>query len=228
MKPVILSFVLAASVIVPAHSQQAEPYLTWTADQALKTGKAMVATGRVGGVWDTRVVHTESAINYKLRATWLTPEVIRAAARLEQLRSRLSDEQTRALVDEADLPGQTVFLVEIDPNEGSGVIPLDWRVFLQPKGAPPGGPNAVPGTKSPAFRNIKALAGVMPRNYDYDRFWVSFPVVNEKNEPLIPPSVQEVELIVGIYNKEGRATWRVPSSIRERITALTKTQTQKE
>ncbi len=24
-------------------------------------------------------------------------------------------------------------MIEIDPNEGSGVIPLDWRALLQPK-----------------------------------------------------------------------------------------------
>jgi len=45
----------------------------------------MRANGRVGGWFDARVVHTEHSYNYKLRATWLTPEVIRASARMIQL-----------------------------------------------------------------------------------------------------------------------------------------------
>lgn len=100
-------------------------YLTWPASTAESIGRAMRATGRVGGFFDFRVKSTNKSYNYKLRATWLTPDVIRATARLEQLRNRLSEEATRRLVVEAEGAGDTVVLVEIDPREGSGVIPRD-------------------------------------------------------------------------------------------------------
>ena len=41
----------------------------------------------MGGWLDTRILSTEHSYNYKLRATWLTPEVIRATARLAQVQS---------------------------------------------------------------------------------------------------------------------------------------------
>src|SRR5262245_20676969 len=39
--------------------------------------------------------------------------------------------QVRGLVSEADVPEFTVILVELDPNEGSGVILLDWVAFFK-------------------------------------------------------------------------------------------------
>jgi hypothetical protein len=194
-----------------------EPYLSWTSDQASEIGAATRATGKIGGSRDDRIADTDHAINYKLRATWLTPEVIRASARLEQLRARLTDDQTRALVAEADAAGDVVIMVEIDPNEGSGVIPLDWRVFLQPKGQRPESPGAIPGIKSPQLRKVKALSGVMRRDYDYDVFWIVFPLV-ENGMSVLPPGTSEVELLVGIYNREGRVSWPIPESIRPKIT----------
>ena len=77
----------------------------------------------MGGRLDTRILSREHSYNYKLRATWLTPEVIRATARLAQVRNWLSVEETLALVAEAEAAGDTVILVEIDPREGSGVVP---------------------------------------------------------------------------------------------------------
>ena len=77
----------------------------------------------MGGRWNTRILSREHSYNYKLCATWLTPEVIRATARLAQVRNWLSVEETLALVAEAEAAGDTVILVEIDPREGSGVIP---------------------------------------------------------------------------------------------------------
>ncbi len=201
-----------------ARSQQ-ESYLSWTADEAVKAGKAMRVNGTVGGHFDFRVIHTERSYNYKLRATWLSPEVIRATARLEQLRMRLSDEQTKALVAEAEAEAKTgtVFLVEIDPREGSGVIPLDWRAILQPKGLKVGAPGALTGVSTPALKKVKALAGVAQRDYSYDVFWVVFPLLDDKGAPVFSDSVREIELVVGIYNKEGRVSWPVPESIRQRM-----------
>lgn len=197
-----------------------EDYLTWTESRAESVGKSMRENGKAGSVFDFRVIHTDHAINYKMRATLMTPEVIRATARLEQIRNRLSDEETRKLVVEAEEAGNLVVMVEIDPREGSGVIPLDWRVFLQPKGFKPGGPGAVAGVKSPQFRKIKALAGVSRRDYDYDVFWVSFPLVDENKKPLFADNLSEFDLFVGIYNKEGQVSWRIPESIKQKTKEL--------
>ena len=52
----------------------------------------------------------------------MTPEAIRAAARLEQLKRHLTDSETRELVMEAEKPDGLVAFIEINPREGSGVI----------------------------------------------------------------------------------------------------------
>src|SRR3990172_4293907 len=90
----------------------AEDYLTWDAGKAHSIGDSTYERGRVGGYFDTRLLKTERSYNYKLAATWLTPDVIRATARLEQLRLRLSVEQARALVADAEAAGDTVIMVE--------------------------------------------------------------------------------------------------------------------
>lgn len=222
---IIISFALLAatySVSAQTPASDSESYLSWNAKQVEAIGKQTRASGKVGSSFDFRVIHTEHAINYKLRATLMTPEVIRASARLEQLRNRLTDEQTRTLVREAEAAGDLVVMVELDPREGSGVIPLDWRVFLQPKGLKNGSEGSITGNKSPQLRNVKALSGVVRRDYDYDVFWVSFPLVDENKVPLIAADVAEIELLVGIYSNEGRVTWRMPESIREKIRSLSK------
>jgi len=164
---------------------------------------------------------TEHSYNYKLRATWLTPEVIRATARLAQIRSWLSVEETRALVAEAEAAGDTVIMVEIDPREGSGVVPRDWLALLRPKGAQKTSTllTGSKGTSVARLRKLKGLAGVMPRDYDYDVFWVVFSLVSGSGETLFPSSAREVELIVRIRGKEGRVHWPIPESIRERSRA---------
>jgi hypothetical protein len=201
---------------------QSEEYLSWSAQQAQSIGKSLRNNGRVGGIMGFRGLHTERAGNYKLRATWMTPEVIRASARIEQIRSRLSDDKTKALVAEAEAAGDTVIMIEIDPREGSGVIPLDWQSFLQPKNLKEGNAGAVTGINSPKLRDAKAFAGVVQRDYDYDVFWVVFQLVNEKGESIFSDSVKEAELVVRIYDKEGKVSWPIPDSIRDRIRDMTK------
>jgi hypothetical protein len=188
-----------------------DKYLTWTAKQAVAIGTAAYQRGRVGGLFDTRGLKTERATNYKLAATWLTPEAIRATARLLQLRSRLSEPETRALVAEAESVPGTVLMIEIDPREGSGVIPSDWTAVLQPKGQPQ---HAVRGTVNPQLRDLKALAGVLTRNYDYDRFWVTFPLKRVDGGPLFSDTEPLAELTVRIGDKEGRVEWPVPATLR--------------
>lgn len=114
----VCSLLLAlGSLPVSTSAGPDEGYLTWTAKQAEAIGTSAHRRGRVGGVFDVRMLKTERSYNYKLAATWLTPEVIRATARLLQLRSRLSDAETRDLVAEAEAISGMVVMVEIDPRE---------------------------------------------------------------------------------------------------------------
>ena len=199
---------------------QHDAYLSWSEERAVTVVRSMRADGRVGGWLDTRILNTERSYNYKLRATWMTPDAIRASARLAQLAAYLSDDETRALVAEAESAGDTVVMVEIDPREGSGVIPLDWIALLQPKH--PGGQveRPVRGQSNRNLRRVKALSSGLPREYDYDVFWVVFPLLHADGSATLPEGTAEAELIVRIYDKEGRVQWRIPASISRRSLAL--------
>lgn len=217
----ILIICVISSVIVFAQSGESDTgYLSWNSKQIERVGKAHRKSDAIGKTLSFRVFDTERAYNYDLRVTLMTPEMIRASARFQQLRNRLSDDQTKALVKEAEEAGDLVAMIEIDPSEGSGVIPLDWRVFLQPKGLANDAEGAVAGVKSPHLRKVKALGGVFRRDYDFDLFFVSFPLVDENKEPLISPDLAEIEVYVGVYKSEGRVSWRLPESVREKIRFL--------
>ena len=204
--------VLAVTPVFGERSDQSGPpsanYLTWTLEQAQQIGRSTRVNGRVGG--GQGLLHTERAHSYKLRATWLTGDAIRATARLVQLAEGLSNDQTEGLVTAAQAAADLVLMVEIDPIEGSGVIPLDWVAQLGPKGARPGELGTVRGTSVPKLRDVRALAGVFRRDYDYEVFWIVFPRSSETGAPVLPASVSEAELVVRIYNREGRVKWPVP------------------
>jgi hypothetical protein len=207
---------LVAALTVTAVAQVADDgWLSWSASSADSIGKQAYVKGRVGGWFDTRLLKTERSYNYKLAATWMTPDVVRAAARLVQLARHLDNEATRRLVADAEAAGHTVVMVEIDPREGSGVIPDDWTATLQFDGGEP-----ILGTNVPALRQMPALAGVLRRNYDYDRFWVAFPLVGSDGAPLVAEAAARATLVVRIHDKEGRVEWPVPSSIRQRARTL--------
>lgn len=208
----VLFSVLAAITAATAGAQ--DDFLKLDAKTAKATALSMRVNGRVGGTFDFRVTSTERSYNYKLRATWLTPEVIRATARLFQMADGLSDEQTRKLVAEAQAVGDTVILVEIDPREGSGIIPQQWTALLMPRGADPAGPRAVRGTSVPKLRDVRVLAGAAQRDYAYDVFWVVFPLRLPDGQPLFGESDREAELLVRIYNKGGQVQWTIPDSLR--------------
>jgi hypothetical protein len=209
---VLLVIAVVAAVLRLAAAQAGpDDYLSWSSKQSETVGRQMYQKGRVGGVFDLRMLKTDRSYNYKLAATWLTPDAIRATARLAQLSGRLSEAETRALVKAAEAAGDTVIMVEIDPREGSGVIPNDWQAFLQPKDRPDA---AVRGTIKPELREVKALAGVLRRNYDYDRFWVTFPMTGSTGAPLFAATDANAELVVRIYDKEGRVDWPIPASVR--------------
>ena len=192
-------------------------YLTWSEDRCRQIGDFMRRGGRAGSAFSLRGLHSERAFNYKLRATWLTPEVIRATARQAQLESALSDEETAALVEQADEMAHTVFLVEIDPNEGSGVIPLDWVAMLR---ADTSEPAVTRGAKERSLRRVRALAGTHRRDYSYDRFWVAFPLISDDGEVTIPPEAGNVELVVRIRTQTGTVSFPVPTSVRQKAAAL--------
>jgi hypothetical protein len=212
MVRLILFVTMAWMTVAPAAGAQdvrsRPPYLTWSAAEAERIGKSARVSGRVGGVFDFRGVHTERSFNYKLRATWLTKGVIRATARLLQLTERLTDRQAEALVQEAVAAGEIVIMVEVDPREGSGVIPNDWAAFLGPAG---NDRDVARGTNAPALENVKALHGVYRRDYNYERFWVVFPSKTAEGAPLFPAGVKQAELTVRISSKEGRVLFSVPA-----------------
>jgi hypothetical protein len=194
--------------------------------QANAIAQSTYHDGKVGSrtllVWtgvDTRWLKTERAQNYKLRATWFTPEVIRGTARFAQLQSRLRNDEVERLIGDAETAGDTVVMVELDPSQGSGVIPPDWEAFLQPVGATRP-EQAIKGQENSDLRKIRVLQGVRQRNYDYDRFWVVFRLVSESGEPLLAPDTRELDLVVRIYNREGHVRWTVPQSVKEKIQVL--------
>jgi|GEM_PF-954187 len=199
-----------------------EGYLSWNAQQAMKIGESWRVKGRVGGYFDTRVFDTDKSYNYKLRATLMSPEVIRATARIEQLRSSLTNDETRNLVKEAEDEESLIVIVEIDPREGSGIIPNDWRALLEPKGVDQNANRKIRGATNNELRDIKALKGVVKRDYDYDIFWVEFPLKDEKGNSFWNTVPNEIELVVGIYNKEGRVTWKVSDALKTRIEKIIK------
>jgi hypothetical protein len=122
-------------------------------------------------------------------------------------------------VEEAEAAGDTVVLVEIDPREGSGVIPLEWEAYLRPRAEKNSGFMGVAGLKIDKLRDIKVLASLMPRDYSYDRFWIVFRLADDHVQSIFPGTARECELVVRIHDKEGRVTWTIPESIRQRAAA---------
>ena len=190
----------------------------WDGKGATSVGRSMRISGQVGGE-DWRIVNTDRSYNYKLRATWLTPEVICAAARLAQISQGLSEDETQALVVEAEKVSDTVILVEIDPREGSGVIPRDWIAQLRPRTQGPDSTRMVRGVSAPQLRELRALAGTERSDYAYDVFWVVFPLHRPDGKPVFADSDAEAELVVRIYDKVGRVRWTIPDSIRKKMSS---------
>lgn len=58
------------------------------------------------------------------------------------------------------------------------------------------------------------LSGTKGRDYSYERFWLTFSLVDDDGQPLLPETIREAELVVRIYNKEGRVSWPIPPSHR--------------
>jgi len=187
-------------------------FLSLSEKQARQTINGMRVNGQVGGSWDLRVTSTDRSYNYKLRATWLTPAAVEAAARLLQLTKGLGEDQALALVKEVRAVPAYFLLVELDPREGSGVIPKDWIARFGPRGAEN---RQVVGQVVPEEGAWRKLVGAFPRDYSYDIFLLKFPAQVEGGRLLFEPADTEAELVVRIYNKSGRVRWQTPADTRK-------------
>lgn len=215
LAPMFVAALVTGAAAIGQASDDA--FLAWPRRDAMAIVEGMRRTDNVGNRMSFRGLKTDRAINYKLRATWLTPDVVRATARAIQLDERLSPSDARRLVEEAEAAADTVFFVEIDPNEGSGIVPLDWTAILQPRGLPRGAAGAVRGVLAPKLREVRALGGLFKRDYAYDAFWISFRLTPEERAVLFAPAVTEVELVVSIQGREAIVSWPVLAVIRDRL-----------
>ncbi len=150
--------VLFPLLLVAAVPGAEDDFLGWDARQAKAIALATRVNGQAGKSLDFRVTGTDRSYNYKLRATWMTPQVIRAVARLQQFAKALTAEETRKLVREAEAAGEIVIQVEIDPREGSGVIPNDWVALLGTRTGQAAASRTVRGASKPKLRDLPALA----------------------------------------------------------------------
>lgn len=215
-----LTITLFCAFVQAQNGELDKNYLSWSEKQTAQIGETWRVKGRIGGFFDNRISSTDKAYNYKLRATLMSPELIRAAARREQIRNRLTEDETRKLVAEAENEQSLVVLIEVDPREGSGIIPNDWRVMMQTKGANAESNKTIRGLKKQSLGDIIALKSVFTRDYDYDIFWVAFPLKDEKGIAVWSSVPSELEIIVGIYNKEGRVNWKISDALKSRIKNL--------
>lgn len=215
----LVAFVAASLSGLSAFGQGSQ-FLSWSAKQAQTIGNSGFKQGRVGGWFDARVINTDRSYNYKLAATFFSPDVVRASLRMRQLALRLPDQSVTDLAHEAIVERLGfVVLIEIDPREGSGVIPREWHAFLEPFETADAArnKNGVPlregtaGVLAPALREEPAFAGVRRRDYAYDQFWLEFD--REKTFGGLKDTVGALRLVVRIYNKEGRVEWPLDASM---------------
>lgn len=191
-----------------------DDFLQWNAKQAKNIALSGRVSGQAGKSLDFRVLATDRSFNFKLRATWLTPLVIKALAKLEQTAKALSAAETQKLVADAIAAGDIILQIEIDPREGSGIIPLDWVALLGPRQGERENARVVRGINTPSLRKLPALAAVAPRDYSYELFWLVFPKTSEDGSRVFSPSDTEAELSVRIQGKVGKVRMPVPEYLR--------------
>ena len=197
-------------------------YLHWTAKEAKNIALASRINGQIGKTADFRIFATDRSFNFKLRATWMTPAVIEALARLEQIGKALTPEETRRLVDAGLAAGDIVIQIAIDPREGSGIVPSDWTALLGARTekssdatlGKPSGSRLVRGTSTPSLADVRSLAAVPPRDYSYQLFWVVFPILGDDGKPIFSATDTEAELSVTIQGKTGKIRWPIPAYLR--------------
>lgn len=178
-----------------------------TEKQAREAAASMRVRGQVGSSFDLRVTGTDRSYNYKLRATWITPSVARAAARLLMVTKGFSAQQSQEVTQAAKQAEGWLVLVELDPREGSGVIPKDWVARFGVKGNETRQVTGQPIAPEGVWRSMMAA---FPRDYSYDMFLVKFPAKLDDGAPLLMANDTEAELVVRIYNKQGHVRWKIP------------------
>jgi hypothetical protein len=201
MKQVFL-LILCLAVWVPGWSQGAYT----NEKEARQFIDSMREKGRVGGRWDSRVTSTDRSYNYKLRATWLTPQILQAMGRLLEINKGLSPTEVQQILADIRPEAAHYILVELDPREGSGVIPQDWLARFGPSGVED---RQVAGQLLSEQGSWKKLIGALPRDYSYDIFIVRFPLEVREGIKVLDASVPEAELKVRIYSKMGSVRWRI-------------------
>jgi hypothetical protein len=132
------------------------------------------------------------------------------------LSGRLDEPGARTMAADAIKGAEVVVLVEIDPREGSGVIPDEWIAQLEPRVSKEQTLPALTGKKTPERRTDPAFQGVRRRDYAYDRFWVSFPLTKD-GVATIAPEAADIQLIVRIYDKAGRVSWPLTPDLRRAL-----------
>jgi hypothetical protein len=176
------------------------PFLRWSEADARRVVQGARQTGTAGSrLWDGRVKDTHRSSRYKVRAILWTPRALRAAARLVQLRERLSNAETLALLAAVESRPLHVASIEIDPIEGSGVLPHDeTRFFLQRPGDESASVRAVEATDItglPLFHKFEK------RDWAYELLVTAFPRALESGEPLAAAGAAALELVVEIGGK---------------------------
>jgi hypothetical protein len=95
VRPAVLLAVSLAVSLSASVKATADDYLTWSSDRAETVAKSTRVKDSAGqSWWDTRGRRTERSMKYDVVATWMTPEVIQASARIFQIRDGLSAEAT--------------------------------------------------------------------------------------------------------------------------------------
>ncbi|HET9713622.1 MAG TPA: hypothetical protein VFP64_17155, partial [Pyrinomonadaceae bacterium] len=56
-----------------------------------------------------------------------------------------------------------------------------------------------------------------PRNYNYDVFWVVFPMKDRQGKLIWETPPDTIEIVINIGDKHGRMSWRVNDSLRQRL-----------
>jgi hypothetical protein len=198
-----------STVLCVAAVAQGAPPVSMSEKEAKQTLAAMRLSGQVGGSFDFRVTSTNKSYNFKLRATWITPKVAVAAGRLLELTKGMNPTDTGEVVKAAAEPNSWLLLVELDPREGSGVIPSGWFAKFGPAGNETlravGRPIRLEGV-------WKSLVSAFPRDYSYDVFLLEFPRTVD-GAPLLRASDPEAELQVRIESKQGRVHWKLPPDL---------------
>jgi hypothetical protein len=120
----------------------------------------------------------------------------------------LDHAEVERIIQEVEPDSAYYVLVELDPREGSGVIPRDWLARFGPKGIED---RHVSGQLIPNQGSWRQLISVFPRDYSYDIFIVKFLTELQNGIKVLDTPDSEAELLVRIYNKTGNVKW--PTSI---------------